>query len=128
MQHPIAAVRLYVRALERESVIEDAIIAAIPVEEFLASLDGVLGVKVKAAVAVDPEFQYLKAELARQLRLGPDDWNPLDEFLPDDLEFESADDPRLAKLKQAVELSRWMSDAHLAYMFRRGPALRVEAC
>jgi hypothetical protein len=87
MQLPISAVRLYVRAMERDSEIEDAIVDATPVEELLASGerlrrrfedytngidlddddaddDGVRA-KVKAAVAVDPEYQYLKVELAR---------------------------------------------------------------
>ena len=56
------------------------------------------------------------------LRLDPDDWNPLDE-LPD-LNFESADDPRWPKWEQAVELRCWMGEAAVVI---GGPVLRVES-
>jgi len=50
--------------------------------------------KTKIAIlAKHPEYQYVKAELGRQLGLGPDDINPLD--VDFDQEWESPDDRRI---------------------------------
>ena len=48
------------------------------------------------------EYQYVKAELGRQLGLGPDDINPLD--VDFDQEWESPDDRRIEVWKRAVQL------------------------
>jgi hypothetical protein len=59
--------------------------------------------KTKIAIlAKHPGYQYVKAELGRQLGLGPDDINPLD--VDFDQEWESADDPHIEVWKRAVQL------------------------
>jgi hypothetical protein len=58
---------------------------------------------VAEALAKDPEYLAVRAELARVLALGPDDLNPL--------EWESKDDPRMHAWLRAVDLSRRLSTA-----------------
>jgi hypothetical protein len=64
---------------------------------------------VAEALAKDPEYLAVRAELARVLALGPDDLNPLD--LTFDNEWESKDDPRMHAWLRAVDLSRRLSTA-----------------
>ena len=82
--------------------------------------------KTKAAIlAKHPEYQYVKAELGRQLGLGPDDINPLD--VDFDQEWESADDPRIEVWKRAVQLRHRLFVAHFDWLcwWRRPAQLRL---
>ena len=134
-----AAVRLYGRCLDIECEVEEAVTDGdwMTTEELLAWSDRVLRhdnfdleaeeAQLKAAIlARHPEYQHAKAELGRQLRLGPDDINPLDL----DLEEEwNPDDPRMEALRRAAYLLHDLSCAHLDWIcwWRRpsGHQLRV---
>ena len=110
-----AAVRLYARSVKIEIEVEDMIADGdhMTTEELLAWSDRLLHDddfdleaeerKTKTAIlAKHPEYQYVKAELGRQLGLGPDDINPLD--IDFDQEWESADDPGIEAWKRAIHL------------------------
>jgi hypothetical protein len=130
-----AAVRLYGRCLEIECEVEEAITESMTGAQLLARVDRVLQgdfdheaeeSQIKAILAQDPEYQYVKGELGRQLRLGPDDINPLDL----DLEEEwNPDDPRMEARNRAAYLLHDLSCAHLDWIcwWRRpsGHQLRV---
>lgn len=82
--------------------------------------------KTKIAIlAKHPEYQYVKAELGRQLGLGPDDINPLD--VDFDQEWESADDPGIEAWKRAIHLRHRLSVAHFDWLcwWRRPAQLKL---
>ena len=109
-----AAVRLYARSVEIEIEVEDMMADGdhMTTEELSAWSDRLLHDddfdleaeerKTKTAIlAKHPEYQY-QYVLGKQLRLGPDDINPLD--VDFDQEWESADDPHIEVWKRAVQL------------------------
>jgi hypothetical protein len=131
-----AAVRLYARSVEIEIEVEEMITDDhMTTEELLAWSDRLRHDddfdleaeerKTKTAIlAKHPEYQYVKAELGRQLELGPNDINPLDIDL--DQEWESADDPGIEAWKQAIHLRHRLSVAHFDWLcwWRRPAQLR----
>jgi hypothetical protein len=67
----------------------------------------------------------VKAELGRQLGLGPNDINPLD--IDFDQEWESADGPGIEAWKRAIHLRHRLSVAHFDWLcwWRRPAQLRL---
>jgi hypothetical protein len=130
---PPAGVRLYARALEIETEIEEAVADGdyMTIEEILAwserSRQGTLDIdaeeaKAKAAMlAKHREYQWTKAELGRLLGLTPEDINPLDRNALD-----GSDD---ARTEQALWLSFRLNEAYLDQLlwWRQPPHLRVVA-
>src|SRR5262249_25545944 len=136
-----AVVRLYARAAEIACEVEQAIDDGEPVEELLARSDrllrathnflrtGELDPAFEAAVEADEaaragtraamlaqhrQYQWVKRELGRLLRLGPEDVNPLD------LDPEGEDGADAAARRRAIEL-RAQLDKKLICWFHRGP-------
>jgi hypothetical protein len=64
----------------------------------------------KAALKFHREYQWVKAELGKQLQLKPDDINPLD--ITFDQEWASPDDPRIAIWKRSFDIYRHLTLAH----------------
>jgi hypothetical protein len=129
---PPAAVRLFDHAMRRQVEIEDEITDSLSNEELLARSERLLrgsrrllnnnpdakieiedededDAKIEAALAKDPEYLYFRAELARVLKLGPADINPLDSF-------ECDDEP--VNLR-AYELKSRLFEAHLDWVLGR---------
>jgi hypothetical protein len=116
-----AAVRLYARALEIEQDVEDEIEDALTYEELLAGCDRLVSDAeidedddrraVKAILAQHREYQYVKSELGKQLRLEPTDINPLD--MGCNRSWATDDDPGIAIWKRAYDVYRRLSDAYM---------------
>jgi hypothetical protein len=124
------AIRLFARALEIQDLIDDFDDA-----ELLAHSERVLRRSAKhlediragrdivddddeddnrALYAEDPEYLRIKTALAKELKLGPQDTNPLDvQFDP---EWEGPDDPRIPNWRRALDLRLRLSDAHLNWI------------
>jgi hypothetical protein len=134
-----AAVRLFNRALVIQSEVEDQLDDDMTYEELIARSDRVLREweefknnpdaedeeddeedeekkAVRAALAKHREYQWVKAELGKQLRLQPDDINPLDLTFDSDPEWTSPDDPGIAIWKRAIDIYRRLSEAHLDWL------------
>jgi hypothetical protein len=141
-----AAVRLFARAIEIENEVKDEIADGVGMtdEELIAQSERVLrriakiledtragreledgddedDRKVKAALAEHSEYLYVKAELGKQLNLGPQDINPLD--LEFGQQWDGPNDPRMKAWRQAAELNRRLHDAHLEWILGRRPPL-----
>lgn len=80
---------------------------------------------VAEALAKDPEYIAVRAELGRLLQLGSDDLNPLD--LTFDNEWESKDDPRMHAWLRAIALNRRLYEAMVDSLTGRwsGPTLSL---
>jgi MoxR-like ATPase len=146
-----AAVRLFARAIEIENEVKDEIADGVGMtdEELIAQSERVLrrsakiledvragreledgddeddedDRKVKAALAKHSEYLYVKAELGKQLNLGPHDINPLD--LEFGQQWDGPDDPRMKAWLQAAELNRRLHDAHLEWILGRRPPMEA---
>src|SRR5262245_10129235 len=128
-----AAVRLYARALEIESEVEETVADGdyMTVEELLAWSDRLrkrtLDIDAEEAaakarlLAEHREYQWTKRELGRLLGLGPEDINPLERS-----ELGGPDDPRT---RRALWLSFLLNKAYLDQLlwWRQPPRLRVVA-
>ena len=128
-----AVVRLYARALEIESEIEEAVADGdyMTIEELLAWSDRLrkhaLDIDAEEAAAKarllseHREYQWTKHELGRLLGLGPKDINPL--------EHSELDGPDDLRTRRALWLSFRLNEAYLDQLlwWRQPPRLRVIA-